>query len=100
MTGRSGGATIQYRTFDDSSLSVERIREGRYRVTIPPEWKLRSDRYMVLLTGYGVIEGGANPIKATLADTTAGYFDVVTSDDETVNDGSFMFAVTNLDDWV
>ena len=100
VSGRSRGATIQYRTFDDSSLSVERIREGRYRVTIPPEWKLRSDRYMVLLTGYGVIEGGANPIKATLADTTAGYFDVVTSDDETVNDGSFMFAVTNLDDWV
>ncbi|WP_297070422.1 hypothetical protein [uncultured Duncaniella sp.] len=100
VSGSQSGAAITYRTFDGAKMEVARTGEGRYRVTVPKEWKLRKDEYMVILTGFGTIAGGTNPIKATLMAAEPESFEVLTSDDETANDGSFMFAVTNLNDWI
>lgn len=99
VSGGSTSASISYTTFEGSSLSVERVAAGRYKVTIPSEWKLKENGYMVILTGYGFIQGGSNPVKATLIDTQPTFFEVMISDDATPNDGSFMFVITNLNDW-
>ena len=42
----------------------------------------------------------ADYTKATLIAATSEYFDVRVSDDDSSNDGSFMFTVTNMLDWI
>ena len=48
-----------------------------------------------MMTGYG---GGV--MKATLLETATSYFTVEVSDDASVNDGSFMFMMLNMNDWM
>lgn len=101
VTGTNSGASINYKTFDGSTMSVGRGSEGAYIVWFPREWNLNSNSYIVMLTGYGNSYGTTNsPIKATLESTASNGFTVYTSDDATRNDGSFMFQVINLNDWV
>lgn len=96
VTGTSSGASISYKTYDNlSTLSVSRLSTGKYRVYFPSSWKLISGSYIVMMTGYG---GGV--MKATLLETATSYFTVEVSDDDSVNDGSFMFMMLNMNDWM
>lgn len=96
VTGTSSGASISYKTYDNlSTLSVSRLSTGKYRVYFPSSWKLISGSYIVMMTGYG---GGV--MKATLLETATSYFTVEVSDDALVNDGSFMFMMLNMNDWM
>lgn len=120
VTGTSSGASIKYRTFDGSELSVNRLSTGHYEIIAPRKWFLNEgtgyfdlDAAFVNLTGIGYSyddKNKASPIKATFWGATKrniwGYDDetsicieVHTSDDETVNDGSFNFEISNFDDF-
>ena len=101
VTGTSSGASISYKTFDDSTLSVSRLGEGRYRVNVPTNWGLIAGSYIVMTTGKGYSLGSSSaPIKATVINLQPTYFDIDTSDDSSRNDGSFIFQIINLNDWL
>lgn len=101
VSGYSSGASISYKSFDDGSLSVSRLGEGRYRVNVPSNWGLIAGSYIVMATGKGYPAGSSTaPIKATVVNLQSTYFEVDTSDDESRNDGSFIFQITNLNDWL
>lgn len=101
VSGYSSGASISYKSFDDGSLSVSRLGEGRYRVNVPSNWGLIAGSYIVMATGKGYSAGSSTaPIKATVVNLKSTYFEVDTSDDESRNDGSFIFQITNLNDWL
>lgn len=100
VTGTNSGASIVYKTFDGSEMSVSRGNEGRYTVYFSSSWGLTSDNSIIMLTGYGYSYGSDAPLKATLVAMYGSSFLVHTSDDATRNDGSFMFQVINLNDWV
>ena len=95
VSGYSSGASISYKSFDGLTLSVSRLAVGKYRVYIPSTWGLTASNYIVMMTGYG--EG---LMKASLLTRSSTYFDVEVSDDESRNDGSFIFQITNLNDWL
>lgn len=120
VTGTSSGASIKYRTFDGSELSVNRLSTGHYEIIAPRKWFLNEgtgyfdlEAVFVNLTGIGYSyddKNKASPIKATFwgatkrnilgyDDETSICIDVHTSDDETVNDGSFNFEISNFDDF-
>lgn len=120
VTGTSSGASIKYRTFDGSELSVNRLSTGHYEIIAPRKWFLNEgtgyfdlEAVFVNLTGIGYSyddKNKASPIKATYwgaakrniwgyDDETSICIEVHTSDDETVNDGSFNFEISNFDDF-
>ena len=99
VTGSNSGASISYKTCDGSKLSVSGSA-GTYTITIPSSWGLSASDYIVMLTGYGYsADSSTAPIKATLVSRSATSFVVKTSDDSTINAGSFMFQIINLNDW-
>lgn len=101
VSGYSSGASISYKSFDDGKLSVSRLGEGRYRVSVPSNWGLIAGSYIVMATGQGYSAGSSTaPIKATVVNLQSTYFDIDTSDDASRNDGSFMFQIINLNDWL
>ena len=101
VSGYSSGASISYKSFDDGSLSVSRLGKGRYRVNVPSNWGLIAGSYIVMATGKGYSAGSSTaPIKATVVNLQSTYFEVDTSYDESRNDGSFIFQITNLNDWL
>lgn len=95
VSGDSSGASITCKTFDGRTLSVTRLGEGQYRVYFPYTWGLTAGNYIVMMTGYG---GGL--MKASLLEQGISSFVVEVSDDASRNDGSFMFQITNLNDWI
>ena len=104
VTGSSTGATIDAMSFDNNQLTVTRVSKGRYKVTIPSSWFAEDGDYMVWLQGTGWIDGANTKsstawIKATLISKTKTYFEVGTSDDDSSNDGSFVFMINNLREW-
>jgi hypothetical protein len=120
VDGTSSGASIKYRTFDGSKLSVNRLSTGQYEIIAPRKWfldkedgSLNLDAVFVTLTGIGYSYDDnqkSSPIKATfwgakkynllgvdIKDSIC--IEVHTSDDETPNDGSFNFEISNFDDF-
>ena len=96
VTGYSSGASISYKSYDNAStLSVSRQGTGKYRVNFPSDWGLKTGSYIVMMTGYG-----SGLIKATLLEAGTSYFIAEVSDDSSANDGSFMFQIINLNDWL
>lgn len=96
VTGYSSGASISYRSYDNAStLSVSRQGTGKYRVNFPSNWGLITGSYIVMMTGYG-----SGLMKATLLEAGTSYFIAEVSDDSSANDGSFMFQIINLNDWL
>lgn len=91
--------SITSNTFDGSKLTVSRQSEGLYRVYYPSSWFSYSSYCHVILTGRGVCYGHSSPVKATLHSLGSDYFDVTTSDDATLNDGSFDFIIYNGSDF-
>ena len=75
----------------NSVLSVSRTGIGTYRISfsssnVPSE-------YMVFLTGYGTAQNLDTPLKANLQSKSTTNFVVVTSDDDSPNNGSFEFMI-------
>lgn len=96
VTGYSSGASISYKSYDNAStLSVSRQGTGKYRVNFPSNWGLITGSYIVMMTGYG-----SGLMKATLLEARTSYFIAEVSDDSSANDGSFMFQIINLNDWL
>lgn len=96
VTGYSSGASISYKSYDNAStLSVSRQGIGKYRVNFPSNWGLITGSYIVMMTGYG-----SGLMKATLLEAGTSYFIAEVSDDSSANDGSFMFQIINLNDWL
>ena len=96
VTGYSSGASISYKSCDNAStLSVSRQGTGKYRVNFPSNWGLITGSYIVMMTGYG-----SGLMKATLLEAGTSYFIAEVSDDSSANDGSFMFQIINLNDWL
>lgn len=91
--------SITSSTFDGSILTVSRQSEGLYRIYYPRTWFAYSSYCHVILTGRGVCYGRSSPVKATMHSLGNGYFDVTTSDDATLNDGSFDFIIYNGSDF-
>lgn len=100
VTGSASGASISYDAFDGSTLSVSRLDTGKYKITFPSGWFSQASHVFAILTGVGYSVGSSTcPIKATLVERTTTSITVVTSDDDTANDGSFDFLLTNANDW-
>lgn len=101
--GSSHSASITYKTFDDSTISVScTSTTGRYQVNIPSSWSLSSTSYMVMITPMGRSHGSSSEalLKATLISRSSTYFYVETSDDASNNwGGGFQFQIINLNDW-
>lgn len=101
--GSTNTASISYKTFDDSTITVTcTSTTGRYMINIPSSWGLSSDSYIVMLTPMGRSYGSSSeaPIKATVLNKNATYFYVETSDDSSNNwGGGFQFQIINLNDW-
>lgn len=96
VTGYSSGASISYKSYDNAStLSVSRQGTGKYRVNFPSNWGLITGSYIVMMTGYG-----SGLMKATLLEAGTSYFIAEVSDASSANDGSFMFQIINLNDWL
>lgn len=100
VTGTNSSASITYKTFNGASLSVSRIKEGEYRITMPTGWFSQASDVRVILLGVGHAYGSNTPIKATLISRTTTQIVVKTSDDATLNDGAFDFFISNGNDWV
>jgi len=101
VSGDSSGASISYKSFDDGKLFVSRLGEGQYRVNVPSNWGLIAGSYIVMATGKGYSSGSSSaPIKAAVIDLQSTFFDINPSDDESRNDGSFIFQIINLNDWI
>lgn len=82
------------------AFSVSRIGDSTYRVYRPSSWTVALTDPSLLISvfgkGYafsGTSRTSGSPCKATLIDVQSSYFDVVTSDDDTKNDGEFGFTI-------
>lgn len=103
VTGRTSNGTcgMSCKSFDGGTLSCSRTAQGKYTVTVPSSWGLEASGYMVMLTGVGtgLNKSEDGPIKATLMTRGTTSFTVETSDDNSLNDGSFEFMIVNMNDW-
>ena len=91
----SSGASVSGKFFDGRNLrevfTASRQDTGRYRLSFA-NGTLPSG-YMVMVCGNGTISGGSNPLKANVYVQYSTYFEVMTSDDSSRNDGNFNFVV-------
>ena len=114
VKGTPNDVSINYKTFDGRrNITVSRMVAGMYVIFIPAEnnWFETLNDIFVTLTGVGrCYDGdkvGKSYSKATLLDITEvtqfdpkGYnITVGVSDDETANDGSFNFEISNYRDF-
>lgn len=113
VTGTNTGASIKYNTFDGSTgIRATRSVVGLYNIYIPENgWFSNEEDIFVTLTGVGrCYDGnsvGKSPAKATLLNINkvsatygGGYnIGIEVSDDETPNDGSFNFEISNYSDF-
>ena len=117
VAGTSSGASfskVKYTNKDDAKISstevmrVTRASEGNYWLYVPRSWFVSADYIYVDLTGVGYSSGSSSaPLKATYmgaeATSLSSYLVwcimISTSDDATVNDGSFLFRLYNMAQW-
>lgn len=116
VTGTSSGASFAILKCSDTNDKVEgnnvmkvtRVSEGNYYLYVPRTWFVSADYIYVDLTGVGYSSGTASaPLKATymgaeeasLSGILVYRIMILTSDDSTVNDGSFLFRLYNMAQW-
>lgn len=113
VEGTPTAAYIKYKTFDGSQdIRVTRNYVGTYVIYIPDNgWFSDKDDIFITLTGVGHCYDknnvGSSPAKATVLDiaevssTYGGGFNIAieVSDNETPNDGSFNFELSNFSDF-
>lgn len=101
VTGSSSETSISCKTFDGTTMSVSRTGEGQYRVNFSSTWFNSANDCIAIVTGLGYSQGSSEaPIKATVIGRYSSYITVNTSDDASRNDGSFMFIILNINDWL
>lgn len=101
VTRSSSETSISYKTFDGTTMSVSRTGEGQYRVNFSSTWFNSANDCIAIVTGLGYSQGSSEaPIKATVIGRYSSYITVNTSDDASRNDGSFMFIILNINDWL
>jgi hypothetical protein len=101
VTGSSSETSISYKTFDGTTMSVSRTGEGQYRVNFSSTWFNSANNCIAIVTGLGYSQGSSEaPIKATVIGRYSSYITVNTSDNASRNDGSFMFIILNINDWL
>lgn len=101
VTGSSSETSISYKTFDGTTMSVSRTGVGQYRVNFSSTWFNSANDCIAIVTGLGYSQGSSEaPIKATVIGRYSSYITVNTSDDASRNDGSFMFIILNINDWL
>lgn len=101
VTVSSSETSISYKTFDGTTMSVSRTGEGQYRVNFSSTWFNSANDCIAIVTGLGYSQGSSEaPIKATVIGRYSSYITVNTSDDASRNDGSFMFIILNINDWL
>jgi hypothetical protein len=101
VTGTNSGASINYKTFDRSTMSVERLAEGRYKITFDSHWFNSASNVLVMATGLGyAVNSSSSPIKPTVTERGTTYAIIDISDDSSRNDGSFIFFIHNMNDWL
>lgn len=116
VTGTSSGASFAMLKCSDTNDKVEgsnvmkvtRVSEGNYWLYVPRTWFVSADYIYVDLTGVGYSSGSSSaPLKATymgaeeasLSGISVYRIMVSTSDDSSVNDGSFLFRLYNMAQW-
>lgn len=100
VTGTSSGASISYKTFDGTTLSVRRTGTGKYVITMPSSWFSSASHVFCTATGEGcVVDSSSAWAKATILEKTTTTITIGVSDDASANDGSFNFLIMNLNDW-
>lgn len=116
VTGTRSGASFSMlkcsdtndKVSGDSVMTVMRNSVGYYTMFAPRTWFVNKNYVFVDLTGVGYSEGSTTAaIKASLINvretTLSGVqvyaIDVMTSDDATSNDGSFLFRLWNMAQW-
>lgn len=99
-SGWSVSLVKNFNTCGTGAFTVSRIEDSKYRVYRPSSWtvSLTDPSLLISVFGKGYIFSGTSrtsgsPCKATLIDVQSSYFDVVTSDDDTKNDGEFGFTI-------
>lgn len=99
-SGWSVSLVKNFNTCGTGAFTVSRIGDSTYRVYRPSSWTISLTDPSLLISvfgkGYafsGTSRTSGSPCKATLIDVQSSYFDVVTSDDDTKNDGEFGFTI-------
>lgn len=99
-SGWSVSLVKNFNTCGTGAFTVSRIEDSKYRVYRPSSWtvSLTDPSLLISVFGKGYVFSGTSrtsgsPCKATLIDVQSSYFDVVTSDDDTKNDGEFGFTI-------
>lgn len=99
-SGWSVSLVKNFNTCGTGAFTVSRIGDSTYRVYRPSSWtvSLTDPSLLISVFGKGYAFSGTSrtsgsPCKATLIDVQSSYFDVVTSDDDTKNDGEFGFTI-------
>lgn len=101
----SGVAFSNYKTCDNSTLSISKTSTGLYKIEIPTSWKLKEKDLLVSATPVGYIYGGTNMLFCSVESIVAnasGYVQYVSlqcSDDQSRNDGDIFFSMYNINDW-
>jgi hypothetical protein len=108
-TNDSPSISTLSRAVDGTALSASFVynssnkrQTGKYQINLPSSWALQSGKYMVIATGIGNVLGNTKEavVKATAMNLTPTSFQVWTSDDASLNHGSFSFMIINLNDWM
>lgn len=85
----------------DGSVSLSRVSTGRCIMTIPSAWFNTKEDMMIQATGFGFVEdSSSSSCKATATPTGVATIRFDVSDDASNNNGSFMFAIYNMGDWM
>ena len=99
-SGWSVSLVKNFNTCGTGAFTVSRIEDSKYRVYRPSSWTvaLTDPSLLISVFGKGYVFSDTDrtsdcPCKATLINVQSSYFDVVTSDDESKNDGEFGFTI-------
>jgi hypothetical protein len=87
-------AKITYKTYDNSTMSVNRLGVGQYQVL----HTIGNSNYTVMLTGFFSTVDNTE-IWGTIYNIASNSFTIWTQDDTTQNDGSFNFQIISTVDW-
>lgn len=99
VTGSTNGASIQYKTFDGSEMSVSRISAGKYKIHLNAEWVTSADKLFVILTNQSSFSSRGVSLMNVEKATTGFDISVLTSSMNSNVDGSFNFEISNFDDF-
>lgn len=95
-TDSNGGISLEGEWWEGTTiqdkLGLSKLETGKYKIRLSAN--ANAGPCAIMVCGYGNAIGSTNhPIKATVMSDSYNEFEIWTSDDETVNDGSFLFII-------